>query len=209
MQLLKMLLFPFSVLYGIVVYFRNRFYDWGVFKSKSYKTAIICVGNLSLGGTGKTPMIELLIGLLRNTHKVAVLSRGYKRKSHGFVLANVNSTVEDLGDEPYQIFSKFLDVTVAVDSDRQNGIAILERDIKPDVILLDDGFQHRKVKPGLSILLTSFTSLYSNDWYLPTGKLRDSRREAQRADFIIVTKNPVDSKEAQHLKIKNLSLIHI
>lgn len=203
MRLFRKLLFPFSVLYGIVVYLRNRLYDRGVFKSKSYETPVISVGNLSVGGTGKTPMIEVLIALLRNTHKVAVLSRGYKRKSQGFVLANANSKVEDLGDEPFQISSKFSDVTVAVDVDRQNGIAILERDIKPDVILLDDAFQHRKVKPGLSILLTSFNDLYASDWYLPTGNLRDSRREAERADIIIVTKNPSDSEEAQHLKIKN------
>jgi len=203
MRLFRKLLFPFSVLYGIVVYIRNRLYDGGVFKSKSYETPIISVGNLSVGGTGKTPMIEVLIALLRDTHKVAVLSRGYKRKSQGFVLANANSKVEDLGDEPFQIFSKFSEVTVAVDVDRQNGIAILERDIKPDVILLDDAFQHRKVKPGLSILLTSFNDLYASDWYLPTGNLRDSRREAERADIIIVTKNPSESEEAQHLKIKN------
>lgn len=203
MQLFRILLFPFSVLYGIVVYFRNRFYDWGIFKSKSYRTPIICVGNLSVGGTGKTPMIEALIALLHDTHKVAVLSRGYKRQSEGFVLANANSSVEDLGDEPFQIFSKFSDVTVAVDADRQNGIAILERDIKPDVILLDDAFQHRKVKPGLSILLTTCNNLYASDWYLPTGNLRDNKGEACRADIIVVTKNPSGSTEEQHLKIKN------
>lgn len=202
MQLLRILLFPFSVLYGIVVYFRNRFYDWGIFKSISYKTPVICVGNLSAGGTGKTPMIEVLINLLSDTYKVAVLSRGYKRKSKGFVLANASSTVEDLGDEPYQIFSKYDDVTVAVDADRQNGIAILERDNKPDVILLDDAFQHRKVKPGFSILLTTFNNLYVSDWYLPTGNLRDNKVEARRADIIVVTKNPSDSKEEDHLKIK-------
>lgn len=203
MRLLRILLFPFSVLYGIVVYFRNRFYDWGIFKSISYKTPVICVGNLSVGGTGKTPMIEVLITLLSDTYKVAVLSRGYKRKSKGFVLANANSTVEDLGDEPYQIFSKYADVTVAVDADRQNGIAILERDNKPDVILLDDAFQHRKVKPGFSILLTTCNNLYVSDWYLPTGNLRDSKVEASRADIIVVTKNPSDSTEKDHLKIKN------
>lgn len=203
MQLLRILLFPFSVLYGIVVYFRNRFYDWGIFKSKSYITPIICVGNLSVGGTGKTPMIEAIISLLGEKYSVAVLSRGYKRKSKGFVLASANSKVEDIGDEPFQIFSKFPNVTVAVDADRQNGITILEKDIKPDVILLDDAFQHRKVKPGLLILLTAFNKLYTTDWYLPTGNLRDSKGEASRADIIVVTKNPSDSNEADHLKIKN------
>jgi len=203
MGLLRKLLFPFSLLYGMVVYLRNRFYDWGVLQSKSYKTPIVCVGNLSVGGTGKTPMIELLITLLHSDYKVAVLSRGYKRKSKGFLLANSNCNVEDLGDEPFQIFSKFPEVTVAVDANRQNGIAILERDISPDVILLDDAFQHRKVKPGLSILLTSFNSLYSEDWYVPTGNLRDSRREANRANVLVVTKNPSDSNEKQHLNIKH------
>lgn len=201
MGLLRKLLFPFSLLYGLVVYLRNRFYDWGVFPSKSYQTPIISVGNLSAGGTGKTPMVEVLITLLHDTHKVAVLSRGYRRKSEGFVLAKSTSTVDDIGDEPFQIFSKFPDVTVAVDANRQNGIIILERDIKPDVILLDDGFQHRKVKPGLSILLTSFNNLYSDDWYLPTGDLRDGRMEAKRANILIVTKNPQNGKEAEHLKI--------
>ncbi len=203
MRLLRKLLFPFSLLYGLVVYLRNRFYDWGVFSSKSYQTPIISVGNLSVGGTGKTPMVELLITLLGSKYKVAVLSRGYRRKSEGFVLATSTSTVEDIGDEPFQIFSKFPKVAIAVDANRQNGIAILERDMKPDVILLDDAFQHRKVKPGLSILLTSFNNLYADDWYLPTGNLRDSRGEAKRADILVVTKNPSNGKEAERLKIKH------
>lgn len=201
MRLLRKLLFPISLLYGLVVYLRNRLYDWGIFSSKSYQIPIISVGNLSVGGTGKTPMIELLITLLTGKYKVAILSRGYRRKSEGFVHANATSTVEDIGDEPYQIFSKFPEVIVAVDADRQNGIAILEREVKPDLILLDDAFQHRKVKPGLSILLTSFDSLYADDWYLPTGNLRDSRSEAKRADILVVTKNPPNAKEAEHLKI--------
>jgi len=203
MWLIRKLLFPFSALYGLVVYLRNRFYDWGVFQSKSYNTPIICIGNLSTGGTGKTPMVELLITLLHHKYKVAVLSRGYKRKSKGFVLANKDSSVEDLGDEPFQLFSKFPHVTVAVDADRQNGIAILEQEIQPNVILLDDAFQHRKVKPGFSILLTSFNRLYTSDWYLPTGNLRDNKKEARRADLIVVTKNPPESTSDQHAQIKH------
>ena len=203
MWLLRKILFPVSLIYGLIVFLRNRLYDWGLFPSKSYKTPIICIGNLSTGGTGKTPMVELLISLLQDKYKVAILSRGYRRKSNGFVLGSSDSTVNDLGDEPFQIHSKFKNVQVAVDADRQNGIAILEKDIQPDVILLDDAFQHRKVKPHYSILLTAFESLYSSDWYLPTGNLRDSRREAKRADVLVLTKNPPESSEEEHAKIKH------
>lgn len=203
MRLLRKILFPISLLYGLVVYLRNRFYDWDLFPSKSYRIPIICVGNLSVGGTGKTPMVELLIALLKEKYKVAVLSRGYKRKSKGFVLASEESTYYDLGDEAYQIHTKFKEVQVAVDADRQNGIAFLEREIAPDVILLDDAFQHRKVKPGFSILLTAYDSLYISDWYLPTGNLRDSKREARRADVCVVTKNPPESLEADLTRIKH------
>ncbi|TMM56112.1 tetraacyldisaccharide 4'-kinase [Maribacter algarum] len=203
MWLLRKVLFPVSLVYGLVVYLRNRCYDWGLFPSESYQTPIICIGNLNVGGTGKTPMVELLISLLQEKYKVAVLSRGYRRKSRGFVLANADSTVNDLGDEPYQIHMKFKNIQVAVDADRQNGIALLEKDVKPDVILMDDAFQHRKVKPGFSILLTAFDSLYTSDWYLPSGNLRDSRREARRADILVVTKNPLESTYAEHIKIKH------
>jgi len=204
MWLLRKILFPISLLYALVVYLRNRFYDWGIFSSKSYKTPIICVGNLNVGGTGKTPMVELLISLLQDKYTIAVLSRGYKRKSKGFVLATNESTVSELGDEPYQIYSKFSSVHVAVDANRQNGIAILEKEIKPDVIILDDAFQHRRVKPGFSVLLTAFDNLYASDWYLPTGNLRDSRREAKRADIIIVTKNPSESLKSNQDKINGI-----
>ena len=203
MRLLRKILFPISLIYALVIYLRNRFYDWGVFSSKSYETPIICVGNLSVGGTGKTPMVELLISLLQDKYTVAVLSRGYKRKSKGFVLATAESTVDQLGDEPFQIHTKFDNVQVAVDANRQNGIRILEKEIKPDVILLDDAFQHRKVKPALSILLTAADSLYSSDWYLPSGNLRDSRRESERANLIIVTKNLEKSLENDRKKIKD------
>jgi len=203
MWLLKKLLFPVSLLYALVVYVRNYLYDMGIFKSLSYTTPIICVGNLSVGGTGKTPMIELLILLLQNRYKIAVLSRGYKRESSGFVLANTESTVGQLGDEPFQIHSKFSKISVAVDADRRNGISMLERDCRPDVILLDDAFQHRRVKPGFSILLTAYGKLYSDDWYLPTGTLRDSRGQARRADVIIVTKCPPQLTEAERVLIKN------
>ncbi len=187
----------------MVVFVRNRFYDWGLLQSKTFKTPIICIGNLSVGGTGKTPMVELLVSLLKNDYKVAVLSRGYGRKSKGFVLADAAISVTDLGDEPFQIYNKHQDIIVAVDADRQNGIAMLEETIKPDIIILDDAFQHRKVKPQFSILLTAFSNLYVNDWYLPTGNLRDSKREAQRADIIIVTKLNRNAQKSQFSTIKD------
>ncbi len=189
LQLLRKIAFPFSLIYGLVVHVRNYLYDKGVFTSKTYGTPTICVGNLSVGGTGKTPMTEYLLRILQG-HKVAVLSRGYKRKSRGFVLASHTSTVLDLGDEPYQLHRKFPDVAIAVDTDRRNGMEQLEINIKPDVVVLDDAFQHRKVKPTFSLLLTAYGQLYIDDWYLPTGSLRDAKKEADRADVIIVTKCP-------------------
>lgn len=204
MWLLRKILFPVSIAYMLVVYLRNYLYDIAIFKSKSYKTKVICVGNLSTGGTGKTPMIEYLISFLQANTKVAVLSRGYRRKSKGFILADTSKNVEDLGDEPFQIFSKFPEVVLAVDANRQNGIAELEKH-KPDVILLDDGYQHRKVKPGFSILLTAYNQLYTKDWYLPTGNLRDSKKEAKRANIIVVTKCPENlEKETQAAILKGL-----
>ncbi len=200
LPLLRKIAFPFSLIYALVVYLRNFLYDTGVFQSKSYKTPILCVGNLSVGGTGKTPMIEYLIRLL-DSHKVAVLSRGYKRQSKGFLLANVNSSVLDLGDEPYQLHQKFPKTSIAVDADRRNGIAQLETKVKPQIILLDDAFQHRRVKPNFSILLTAYGQLYVDDWYLPTGNLRDSKREARRANIIIVTKCPLQLSEEEQIAI--------
>lgn len=202
MSLLRKLAFPISLLYALVVYLRNQLFDIGFFKSKTFQTPTICIGNLSVGGTGKTPMIEYLIRCLREENKVAVLSRGYKRKSKGYILASEKSTVEDLGDEPYQIHSKYAQVAVAVDADRCNGIIQLEKELKPDVILLDDAFQHRKVKAGLNILLTSYENLYSEDWYLPTGNLRDSRSQAKRANYIVVTKCPKNLTKEERTAIK-------
>jgi len=189
LQLLRKIAFPFSLVYAMVVFVRNYLYDVGIFGSHSFNTPIICVGNLSVGGTGKTPMIEYLVRLLE-ANNVAVLSRGYRRKSKGFLLADAESTVEDLGDEPFQIHKKFPKVSVAVDADRRNGVTKLESLVKPDVILLDDAFQHRKVKPDFSILLTAYRNLFVDDRYLPTGDLRDSKLEAKRANLIIVTKCP-------------------
>lgn len=195
MQVLRKLLFPISLVYALVVFLRNRLYDFGIFSAVSFDTKTICVGNLSVGGTGKTPMVELLVRMMADNYRIAILSRGYRRKSNGFLLATEETKVEDIGDEPYQLKSKFPTIAVAVDADRSHGITQLERTVKPDVILLDDAFQHRKVTPGFAILLTAFDSLYSDAWYLPTGDLRDSKSEANRANMIVVTKCP------EHLSI--------
>ena len=203
MEVLRKILFPVSLIYGMVVRFRNYCYDKDIFKSTSFSTPIICVGNLSVGGTGKTPMIEFLVTLLKKEFKVAVLSRGYRRKSQGFILADSKTSVEAIGDEPFQIYKKFPEITVAVDADRRNGILTLEEKKEPDLILLDDAFQHRKVKPNFTILLTAYFNLYTDDQYLPTGSLRDDRAQATRADVIIVTKCPTDISEGDMKSIKD------
>ena len=198
----KFLLFPFAVLYGTIVFIRNLFFDLGIRSSKSFQIPVIAVGNLSVGGTGKSPQIEYLIRLLKNKKKIAVLSRGYKRKSEGFLLANENTQMEDLGDEPFQFFSNHPDVLISVDADRVNGINNLLQ-LHPDieVILLDDAYQHRKVQASFYALLTSFESIYSNDFLLPIGTLRESRNGAKRAKAIIITKCPKDLKEQKQNEI--------
>ncbi|WP_298308384.1 tetraacyldisaccharide 4'-kinase [Flavobacterium sp.] len=208
MIILRYLLFPFSILYGWITSIRNFLFDKGILKSYSFDIPIIAVGNLSVGGTGKTPQIEYLIRLLSSNYKIATLSRGYKRKSEGFVLADSNSNAEILGDEPFQIHQKFPNIHVAVDAQRKNGIEqLLKLDSKPEVILLDDAFQHRKVKAGFYILLSSFDDLYFNDFMLPTGNLRESRSGAKRANVIIITKCPKDLSEfAQQNIIKKIGL---
>ena len=203
MTWLRKLLFPIAVLYGLITSIRNYLYDKGILKSYAFEVPIIAVGNLSVGGTGKTPQIESLIRLLSPHCKIATLSRGYKRKSKGFILANVHSNAEQLGDEPFQYYKKFPQIQVAVDADRCNGITqLLAQKDKPEVILLDDAYQHRKVKAGFYILLTAYDDLFCNDWLLPTGNLRESRSGAQRADMIIVTKCPNTISEIAQEKIR-------
>ncbi len=203
MKLLRKILFPFNVLYYSVVYLRNKGYDLGVLKSKSYPLPVICVGNLSVGGTGKTPTIEFLISLLQSNYKVAVLSRGYGRQSKGFVLADASSSAQTIGDEPFQIAQKFPKITVAVDANRQRGIeTLLALDSPPEAVLLDDAFQHRKVTPGLSILLTAYNHLYCDDIVLPAGNLRELRSGAQRAQIVIVTKCPTNLGHLEKQTIK-------
>ncbi|MCI4444055.1 MAG: tetraacyldisaccharide 4'-kinase [Lentimicrobium sp.] len=203
MNLLRKIPFPFAILYGFITSIRNFLFDKGILKSYSFDIPIIAVGNLSVGGTGKTPQIEYLIRLLSPKYKVATLSRGYKRQSEGFVLAEAILNAEILGDEPFQFYSKFKNIQVAVDADRKNGIEqLLSRTDKPEIILLDDAFQHRKVKAGFYILLTTYGDLYSDDFMLPTGNLRESKSGAKRADVIIVTKCPANLSLEEQDKIK-------
>lgn len=203
MKLLRILLFPFAVLYGFITSIRNFLFDRGILKSTSFDIPVIGVGNLSVGGTGKTPQIEYLIRLLSDKYKVATLSRGYKRKSEGFVLADGTSNAEILGDEPFQFYQKFPNIQVAVDANRTNGITqLLSQKEKPEIILLDDAYQHRKVKAGFYILLTSFGDLYADDFMLPTGNLRESRSGANRANIIVVTKCPKDLSDQKQEQIR-------
>ncbi|MDR7371964.1 tetraacyldisaccharide 4'-kinase [Flavobacterium aquidurense] len=203
MNILRILLFPFAVLYGFITSIRNFLFDKGILKSTSFDIPVIAVGNLSVGGTGKTPQIEYLIRLLSDKYKVATLSRGYKRKSEGFVLADGTSNAEILGDEPFQFYQKFPNIQVAVDANRTNGIIqLLSQKVKPEVILLDDAYQHRKVKAGFYILLTSYGDLYADDFMLPTGNLRESRSGANRAGIIVVTKCPKDLSEQKQEEIR-------
>ena len=202
MKLLRKILFPLVPVYYSVTWLRNYLYDKGLKSSKHYEVPVICVGNLSTGGSGKSPMIEYLIAILQDHYNIAVLSRGYKRLTTGFVLAHENSTPQDIGDEPYQIFKKFKGITVAVDGNRQEGIeGLLEHNPSIDIILLDDAFQHRKVSAKLNILLTPYYDMYYNDMVLPTGNLREPRAGAKRADLIIVTKCPPDITETEKQSI--------
>ena len=203
MIILRYLLFPFAIVYGLITGIRNFLFDIGILKSYSFAIPIIAVGNLSVGGTGKTPQIEYLIRLLSPNYKIATLSRGYKRKSKGYILADENADAELLGDEPYQMHLKFPKIKVAVDAHRKNGIEkLLALKDTPDVILLDDAFQHRKVKAGFYILLTAYNDLFCDDFILPTGSLRESKSGAKRADVIIVTKCPNDISEMEQDAIR-------
>ncbi len=203
MKLLRFLLFPFAVLYDVITTIRNWFFDIGVLKSTSFDMPVIAVGNLSVGGTGKSPQIEYFIRLLKDKYRVAVLSRGYKRKTKGFQIVSSNHSAEDVGDEPLQFYKKFRkDVTIAVDADRTNGIKqLLKRANSPQIVLLDDAYQHRKVKASTYVLLTKYSDLYVDDFMLPTGNLRESKRGAKRADIILITKCPESLSEDEQQRI--------
>ncbi|MBQ6202680.1 MAG: tetraacyldisaccharide 4'-kinase [Prevotella sp.] len=188
---------PFSWLYGLGVGFRNQMFEIGILKGKSYDIPVISVGNITVGGSGKTPHVEHLVRLLHDKVKVAVLSRGYKRKSRGYVLADKQSTARDIGDEPYQMMKKFPDIHVAVDRKRCHGIERIISDESTkdtDVILLDDAYQHRYVKPGINILLVDYHRLIIYDKLLPAGRLREPQSGKSRADIVIITKCPKDLK---------------
>jgi tetraacyldisaccharide 4'-kinase len=190
-------LLPLSWLYGFGVSLRNRLFDLGMLPQQEFSIPVIDVGNITVGGSGKTPHVEYLVRLLRDKMKVAVLSRGYKRKSRGYVLASDDTPMHDIGDEPYQMKRKFPDIYVAVDKNRRKGISHLTddeatRDV--DIILLDDAYQHRYVKPGINILLVDYHRLIIYDKLLPAGRLREPMKGKNRADIVIVTKCPKDLK---------------
>ena len=203
----RYILFPFSIIYGFIIWLRNKLFDKNILRSATFNFPLICVGNLAVGGTGKTPMAEYLIRLLKNKYPVATLSRGYKRKTKGFAIADDNTTAVDIGDEPMQLHKKFPDVTVAVAEERVVGIPQLLYE-KPEtkVIILDDAFQHREVRAGLNILLTEYEDLYTRDFPLPAGNLRDIKSSSKRAHIIIVTKcKPQLNEEERQSIIKELN----
>ncbi len=203
----RYLLFPFSIVYGAVIGLRNKLFDKKMLRSATFDFPLICVGNLTVGGTGKTPMVEYIIRLLNKKYEVATLSRGYKRKTKGFIIATEYTNASDIGDEPMQIHKKFPGITVCVAEERVIGIPQLLRE-KPEtkVIILDDAYQHREVKAGLNILLTEYNNLYSKDFLLPAGNLRDNKRSSKRADIIVVTKcNSNLSEETKEMVIKELN----
>lgn len=220
LNIIKILLLgPLSALYGIIVWLRNFFYDNKIYKSKEYGIPIISLGNISVGGTGKTPHTEYLVNMLKSEFQIAVLSRGYKRKTSGFRIVEINSTALESGDEPLQIKLKFPEIIVAVDGNRRRGIEnLLEMYPSLNLIILDDAFQHRKVKPGLSILLNNFSHPISKDYLLPLGRLREGKDSAFRAHIIIITKCPstlkpierrIMNKEMDVLPFQYLFFSHI
>ena len=194
-------LYPASWLYGAGVWLRNKLFDWGYYKERSFDLPVICVGNITVGGTGKTPHTEYLIKLLQKNFQVAVLSRGYKRKSSGFVLAEEDTPVHQIGDEPYQMKQKFPNIHMAVDADRCHGIEELCKESVAqgtEVVLLDDAFQHRYVKAGLNILLVDYNRMITEDKLLPAGRMREHESGKFRAQVVIITKCPKDMKPMEY-----------
>ena len=191
MKIFRILLLPFALLYGMLMLTRNKLFDWHILPSKGFNIPVISVGNLSFGGTGKTPHVEYLVRLLMNDYTLATLSRGYGRKTKGFIIASDYMNYLQIGDEPLQFKHKFEDIHVVVDEKRKRGIKLLLKKVPDlDIVILDDAFQHRFVQPGLSIILSDYHKLYTKDYTFPTGTLREFRRGAKRADIIIVTKTP-------------------
>ncbi|HRG58521.1 MAG TPA: tetraacyldisaccharide 4'-kinase [Bacteroidia bacterium] len=210
-KLLRLILYPISLLYGLLIHFRNWCYNQRLLYVYEPKVKTIAVGNLSSGGTGKTPHIEYLIRLLEVNFKVATLSRGYGRKTRGFKIATLTDTAQSIGDEPMQYFQKFMDIIVAVDAKRRRGIKKLTAKFPMlDVVLLDDAFQHRSVKAGLNIILSDYAHMYYDDKMLPTGNLREFKSGINRADVIIISKTPAifSPIERRHLVSKINALPH-
>lgn len=194
----RIFLWPLSVIYGLITGIRNFLYNTGILRSVEFRIPVICVGNITVGGTGKTPHTEYITNLLRKDFRVAVLSRGYKRKSRGFLVVKPGSGAEQYGDEPLQMAEKFEDVLVAVDRNRVKGVRrILELQPDTEVIILDDAFQHRRITPGFSILISDFERLYIRDKMLPYGNLRESISNMRRADIILISKTPEDISPIQ------------
>jgi tetraacyldisaccharide 4'-kinase len=198
----RILLLPFSIIIWVVILIRNWLYDKKIIRSADFGLPLICVGNLAVGGTGKSPMVEYILSHHKDQFRLATLSRGYKRKTKGYALANEKSTAIDIGDEPMAFHKKFPGVPVAVGEERIFAIPQLLHD-RPGIeaILLDDAFQHRAIRAGLNILLTDYHNLYTRDFFLPTGDLRDLRRSAKRAEVIVVTKCPPELHEKEREKI--------
>lgn len=210
MAYLRLLLLPFSGFYGLVIWIRNRCYDWGWLKSTSFDHPIIVVGNLAIGGTGKSPMTEYLIRLLSDRYKIATLSRGYGRKTRGFLEVDITDTASRCGDEPLQFKHKFPYITVAVSENRVNGVRrLLQQGC--EVVVLDDAYQHRALRPGLTILLFDYRAMAQPKWLLPAGNYRDSFRERRRADLIMVTKTPneVSARAKERIRSKLETARHI
>ncbi|MCS5489822.1 tetraacyldisaccharide 4'-kinase [Algoriphagus limi] len=202
MRFLLFLLFPFAGIYNLVTWVRNVLFDRGILQSQKSKIPTISVGNLRVGGTGKTPMVEYLIRLFRDEYSLAILSRGYGRKTKGFLEADSTTSANQIGDEPFQIYEKFgKEVGVYVSEKRVLGVEkIQEKEEKPDLIILDDAFQHRYITPDFSILLTTWEQPFFNDYLLPMGRLRESRNGVRRADLVIVTKSPSQISKEQEEK---------
>ena len=204
-------LYPASWIYGAGVWLRNKLFDWGYYKERSFDLPIICIGNITVGGTGKTPHTEYLIRLLQKSFQVAVLSRGYKRKSKGFVLAKEHTPVHQIGDEPFQMKQKYPHIHMAVDANRCNGIEQLCRKsetAETDVILLDDAYQHRYVKAGLNILLVDYNRMINEDTLLPAGQMREHESGKYRAQIVIITKCPIDMKPVEYRVLTKQMNLH-
>ena len=205
----RYLLFPFALVYWMVIWVRNRLFDLKILKSSRFNFPIICIGNLALGGTGKTPMTEWIVSQHKDKYKIAILSRGYKRRTKGFAIANEKSTALEIGDEPMQFFQKFKDVTVSVGEERLVAIPqILYQRPETELIILDDAMQHRRVEAGYTIMLTEYANLYTRDLIFPCGDLRDIKSGAKRADCIIVTKCPKDLSEKMAHEIAEEVRVH-